>query len=332
LTAAAAVGSHFAGWTGCGSTSGTNNEVCVVALSDDMTVTASFDLNLTDLTATTVSASEIALAWTDQATDEVSFAIERSPDGVTDWQQIDTAPADAETYSDDALSCDIYYYRIRALYAGSLYSPYSNIDDAVTGPCNLFADVPTLNKEWMQPWIETFYLSGITGGCGQGPLRYCPESSATRGAMSVFILRAMSYPEIHVPPSSTGIFADVPTPDKEWMQPWIEEFYDLGITGGCGQSPLRFCPENPVTRGAMAVFILRALEGPSYTPPAASHFFSDVPTVGKEWMEPWIDEFYRRGITTGCSTVPVNYCPENPVTRGAMAVFILRAFDNLPQP
>jgi hypothetical protein len=80
----------------------------------------------------------------------------------------------------------------------------------------------------------------------------------------------------------------------------------------------------------MAVFLLRALEGSSYVPPATTHTFSDMPVVGKEWMEPWVDEFYSRGITTGCGAAPLIYCPENSVTRAAMAVFIDRAYGLYP--
>jgi hypothetical protein len=47
-------------------------------------------------------------------------------------------------------------------------------------------------------------------------------------------------------------------------------------------------------------------------------------------MQPWVEEFYREGITTGCGTNPLRYCPENPVTRGAMATFISRAY-SIPQ-
>jgi hypothetical protein len=85
-----------------------------------------------------------------------------------------------------------------------------------------------------------------------------------------------------------------------------------------------------VTRAAVAVFLLRALEGSSYTPPATVHNFDDMPVTGKEWMEPWVDEFYSRGITTGCGTGPLIYCPENPTTRAAMAVFIDRAYSLYP--
>ena len=73
----------------------------------------------------------------------------------------------------------------------------------------------------------------------------------------------------------------------------------------------------------MAVFLLRARHGAGYAPPAAAHNFADVPVPGKEWMEPWIDEFYLEGLTTGCGGG--NFCPENNVTRAEMAVFVLRS-------
>jgi hypothetical protein len=111
------------------------------------------------------------------------------------------------------------------------------------------------------------------------------------------------------------------------MQPWIEEFFEQGITSGCVAAPdLQFCPEQPVTRAQMAVFILRAKYGASYTPPPATDIFKDVPAPGKAWMQPFIEQFYREGITAGCSAEPLNYCPEQPVTRAQMAVFMSRAF------
>ena len=34
----------------------------------------------------------------------------------------------------------------------------------------------------------------------------------------------------------------------------------------------------------------------------------------------------REGITGGCATSPAQYCPDGTVTRGQMAVFLVRAF------
>jgi hypothetical protein len=129
-------------------------------------------------------------------------------------------------------------------------------------------------------------------------------------------------------PAQTGIFTDVPVTGKEWMQPWVEKFYEDGITTGCFLEPLGFCPERNITRAEMAVFVLRTLYGKDYVPPAATGVFSDVPVAGKEWMQPWIEQFYLEGITTGCAAGL--YCPERSVTRAELAVFLGRAF-RLPQ-
>jgi len=194
---------------------------------------------------------------------------------------------------------------------------------------HFFSDMPVAGKEWMEPWVDEFYLKSITTGCGVIPLIYCPENPVTRAAMAVFILRAIEGPS-YTPPAAHHYFNDLPVTGKEWMEPWVDEFYDRGITTGCGTEPLRYCPENPVTRAAMAVFLLRALDGSTYVPDHTHGYFDDLPVTGKEWMEPFVDEFQDRGITTGCGAEPMRYCPENPVTRAAMAVFIDRAYGLYP--
>jgi hypothetical protein len=221
-----------------------------------------------------------------------------------------------------------YYWQVRAINAnGTAYATGGNWWSFTTDTPT-FADVPFEHPFWA--YIQSMYNSGITTGCGTGPLIYCPNTAVTRAAMAVFLLRA-KHGSSYTPPAASHYFSDLPVAGKEWMEPWVDEFYREGISGGCGTGPLVFCPETSTTRAAMAVFILRAKYGSSYTPPAASHFFIDLPVAGKEWMEPWVDELYREGITTGCGTGPLIYCPETAVKRQAMAAFIVRAF-NLPMP
>ncbi len=57
------------------------------------------------------------------------------------------------------------------------------------------------------------------------------------------------------PAPTVASFTDVPT-NHPFFQ-LIEALYAAGITSGCGTNPLRFCPEAPVTRGQMAVFLVR---------------------------------------------------------------------------
>jgi hypothetical protein len=83
------------------------------------------------LTATAVSSSQINLAWTDNASNESGFKVERSPDGIS-FTQIGTAAAGATSYSNTGLAAATkYYYRVRA-YNGGGDSGYSNIANATT--------------------------------------------------------------------------------------------------------------------------------------------------------------------------------------------------------
>ena len=194
-----------------------------------------------------------------------------------------------------------------------------------------FADVPPTHTLWR--YVEGFFARGITTGCAVNPLRYCPDRGVTRAETAVFILRAINADDLPYTPSPavTGIFADVPVRGKEWMKPWIEEFYELGITTGCASAPMKYCPERGVTRAEMAVFLLRAKYGTSYIPEDVEpDVFIDLPAAGKDWMEPWIEQFYKLGYTTGCGGtvegIDLKYCPERGADRVEMATFISRIF------
>ena len=186
----------------------------------------------------------------------------------------------------------------------------------------IFVDVPPTHPFWQ--YIEAFSEAGITSGCSTSPMLYCPDGTVTRGQMAVFIERALG--NFSPTPSPSGMFDDVPAGDP--FKSFIEEFYNSGVTSGCSTSPLMYCPNAAVTRGQMAVFIERALGNFSPTP-SPSGMFSDV--LPGHPFKPFIEQFYNDGITTGCSTSPLMYCPDNPVTRGQMAVFIVRAF-GIPLP
>jgi hypothetical protein len=74
----------------------------------------------------------------------------------------------------------------------------------------------------------------------------------------------------------------------------------------------------------MAVFLLRAKYGASYAPPGlrSGTGFGDV--SASHWAAAWIKQLVAEGITAGCGSG--NYCPEQPVTRAQMAVFLVRTF------
>jgi hypothetical protein len=57
------------------------------------------------------------------------------------------------------------------------------------------------------------------------------------------------------PPPASPTFGDVPSSDGAWA--FVEALAASGITAGCGQG--NFCPDAPLTRRQMAVFLAKAL-------------------------------------------------------------------------
>ncbi len=113
-------------------------------------------------------------------------------------------------------------------------------------------------------------------------------------------------------------FADVPF--GYWAWQYVESISNAGITGGCGGG--NYCPAQSVTRGQMAVFLLKGMYGKDYTPSdATGNVFNDIPA--NHMFAKWIEQLNAEGITGGCGGG--NYCPNAPVTREQMAVFLLVA-------
>lgn len=85
-----------------------------------------------NLTVVALSTSQINLAWTDNATNESGYSIERAT-GKGSFEIITTLPVNTTTYIDQGLQDNTSYtYRVRALGA-SENSPYSNLSNATTG-------------------------------------------------------------------------------------------------------------------------------------------------------------------------------------------------------
>ena len=59
-------------------------------------------------------------------------------------------------------------------------------------------------------------------------------------------------------------------------------------------------------------------------PTASGAVFTDVPAGA--FAADWIEDLFARGITGGCLTNPLRYCPTNNNNRQQMAVFIAKAF------
>jgi hypothetical protein len=203
-----------------------------------------------------------------------------------------------------------------ALYDVTVTNPSSFAATLSAGWLADFTDVPQANI--FHDAVETVFRAGITAGCGGGA--FCVADSVTRAQMAVFLLKS-EHGSSYVPPACTGIFDDVTCPSQ--FADWIEQLSAEGITAGCGGD--NYCPNNPVRRDQMAVFLLKTTHGSDYVPPNCLGVFEDVACPGP--FSDWIEQLYAEEITGGCSTTPLLYCPSSPNARGQMAVFLTKAFN-----
>ena len=186
-----------------------------------------------------------------------------------------------------------------------------------------------------QPAVDALDAEGVFEGTECGGGGFCPDDPIQRWVMAVWLSRILDDLEPGEDPpldAATGggvvfesRFADVA--DGEWWAPHVERLAELGVTAGCATGPLRFCPDEVVTRGQMATFLVRAF-GLEEAPAAG---FADT---GGNTHASSIDALAAAGVTAGCATGPLRFCPGASVTRGQMATFVARAVGlvELPDP
>ncbi|MCC6343819.1 MAG: PQQ-dependent sugar dehydrogenase [Bryobacterales bacterium] len=177
----------------------------------------------------------------------------------------------------------------------------------------VFTDVPLSHLFFDS--ITLLKLDGISAGCGG--TQYCPEAPMTRSEMAAFLIRAL-YGETFTFPG-TPYFSDVGTGHPYFR--YIQKLREIGVTNGC--TTTAYCPDDTVTRGQMAAFIVRARLGVTYAetfPFLTAPLFDDVVT-GNVFFN-YIQKLKELGITSGCT--PAAYCPNDLNTRGQMAVFLVR--------
>jgi len=203
---------------------------------------------------------------------------------VVEWHNLAGGPPADPVGGDDR-----YLFQVVLFESGDIQFQYSSMEIGENGWCA---------------------RAGLEDSTGQDGVTYLDACGGVPGSA-----RAVQF---YRPKNSK--FTD--TPASHWAYEWIQRLDEAGITSGCAVNPLQYCPDEAVTRGQLAVLLLRALHGSSYTPPpaGASIIFGDVPA--SYWSAAWIEQLAREGIAGGCGEA--RYCPESAVTRAQMAVLLLK--------
>ena len=166
--------------------------------------------------------------------------------------------------------------------------------------------------------IEAISAAGITVGCNPpAGDRYCPDDPTSRGEMAAFLARATDLPD-----GWQDFFVD---DDGHRFETAIDRIAAARISLGCDPPRNeRFCADEEMTRGQMAMMLARAFDLPSTT---KDHFVDDEASVAEQA----IDRIAVAGVTLGCNP-PANdrYCPDAVVSRAQMATFLTRALGLSP--
>ncbi len=152
------------------------------------------------LTATTASASQINLSWTDNSSNEDGFKVERSADG-TNFTQIAQVLPDTTSYRNTGLApSTTYYYRVRAYKVG-VNSDFSNVASASTT-----ALCPTTVVAWGDNWAgQATPPAGLTGAVAVSAIGY--HSLALMSDSTVVGWGYNCCGQTTVPPGLTGVAA-----------------------------------------------------------------------------------------------------------------------------
>ena len=119
--------------------------------------------------------------------------------------------------------------------------------------------------------------------------------------------------------AQSGGFGDV-VEDAYYSVP-VTALSEMGVFAGteCAQG---FCPNDPIDRKTMAVWMVRVLDGED-PPVVSASMFDDVHSGS--FHAPFIERLAQLGVTEGCGDGS-GFCPDRVVSRAQMAVFLTRAF------
>jgi peptidyl-Asp metalloendopeptidase len=193
-----------------GQTTGTATENNALSMNNTKAIVAAFRSTIdsttpnapSNLAASALSASEIALTWSDNSSDETGFRLERSADG-SNWAEFAVTAGNTTGFTDSSLvTSTTYQYRIRA-YNSNGNSSYSNIGSATTnaqvastctsntpaltmGPNALYSkpgatikfDISLTNQDTSACGISTFTLTG-NDNTALGSYALSPASSTS---------------------------------------------------------------------------------------------------------------------------------------------------------
>jgi hypothetical protein len=174
--------------------------------------------------------------YTTNCSGNCMYAIPRLPDGAL-LTGIEAYFCNTDPNPIDYLGININ----KTIYDGTDIVPIAGAYSATHSGCgeSVFTDLTSLNYT-VNPYNNQLFL----------------ETTISAADGSQAIAGVNLYYRLQVSPAPpTADFADVPTSHPFFQ--FVEALYSSGVTAGCGSG--NYCPDAPLTRGQMAVFLAKAL-------------------------------------------------------------------------
>ena len=122
---------------------------------------------------------------------------------------------------------------------------------------------------------------------------------------AILVLAAASYAVFGAAPPAWAQLSD--SEEAGVHRSAVEALEAAGIRRGTGCTFARLCPQEPLPRWAMAVWLVRALDGRD-PPRSDGSRFADV--ASWQWWAPHVERLADLGITRGCKNGPARFCPD----------------------
>ncbi len=356
VSAAAASGYYFAGFTGALSGTATPQSL---TMTGPLTVTAQFAANGT--TPITVTSLPAGLVVSVDGTSYVTPAYFQWTVGSSHTLAAVVTPQTGA----DGLPYNFAYWsdggeQTHTMTVAATTAPYVAVftDPPGNSPV-MFQDVPVTKTYY--PHVNMLLTRFISVGCEANPLKYCPDAASgaagvlTRGQAAVLIVRSIysalyGNPEEFTLNSTTPYFNDVGASHLQFV--YIQKLKELGLTNGCDGNG-NYCPEGTLTYGQLAKLAVLARQvrdgkgltltcqgtNPDYD---CNQIYPDVPS--SDIFYAYIQRTYRL-LNEQAAPPPADGCPyvytpspmrqfcENlTVPRGRFAIYLVSLVMNAPDP
>lgn len=160
----------------------------------------------------------------------------------------------------------------------------------------------------------------------EGSILTIAPDAATTGEFKIIIkisddFGGYNYLVIAIAVADTAnTYSDVP--DTHVASDAIVALATQGVIEGCDAT--HFCPEQLLDRATLARWMLRAVEGGSYSPPPATgQVYDDVDAA--DFNADWIETLANRDLTQGCNAAGSRFCPGQSIPRAALSALLLKA-------